>query len=195
MILIILVWVVVIWSVSLASPPSVSFLPSQLWWLQTSPTWCEKTTEGLLSVSSCSLCHSSVTEWKATRLLRLFTPSPLTCPSVRLVCGLCLLHRMSRLHRASSPVYPPSVCSPIKHIHIKHTHQMLACQYKDTHGSLHSNIHPNRHTTFRRTDNLHKTLLFRLSALHSKLRYLFICPFKWIYSCQLNYIRLIFVCV
>lgn len=57
----------------------------------------------------------------------------------------CWLYRTSRLHGVSSVCIPP----PPLFIHkqTKHSHQMLACQYKDTLGCLHTN-------TYTKTDTL-----------------------------------------
>lgn len=107
-----------------------------------------------------------VTQWKATRLLRLYAPHLWPVPQfAACVCCACCIE-LADLHRPSSAVYPPSVCSPIKHMQTKHTHQMLACQYKDTRMA---HCIPT-HTC--------KQKHYVLSALRSKLRYLNV--FLWI---------------
>lgn len=71
---------------------------------QTSPVWCFKTSKGLFNVCSCLLCHSSVSEWGATRHRRLCTPCPLTHTS-----SGCVLVLKSA---AATAVLPLSVCLP-----------------------------------------------------------------------------------
>lgn len=69
-------------------------------------------------------------------------PSPLTCTSAHCmrVCAGCV-------EWAATAVYPPSVYPPFKHIQTKHTHQMLACPYKDMHGCLHTNTYTQTHAS------------------------------------------------
>lgn len=70
----------------------------------TSPVRCYKTSKGLFNVCLRSLCHSSVSEWGATRHRRLCTPCPLTHTS-----SGCVLVLKST---AATAVQPLSVCSP-----------------------------------------------------------------------------------
>lgn len=88
--------------------------------------WCYKTSKGLFSVFSRLLCHSSVSEWGATRHQRLCAPCPLTHTSFDCVPVL--------KSAAATAVQPLSVFYPFQCMQTKHTHQMLAYPYKDMHG-------------------------------------------------------------
>lgn len=136
-------------------------------------------------------CHSSVTEWEATRLRWQYAPWPLTCTSSHCmwVCAACV-------GGAATAVRPPSAYSPFKYLQTKHTHQMLAYQYKDMHRSFaFQYMHLNRNITFQRKDSVtffFFTLALWLSTLNSMLWPC--CCFVIIHTCQLGYIRLISVC-
>lgn len=86
---------------------------------QTSPFWCYKTSKGLFNVCSRLLCHSSVSEWGATRPSEAvhtvpFDPhliwlragfeerSSYSCPTP--VClSACLLHLLVHADKAHTP--------------------------------------------------------------------------------------------
>lgn len=102
----------------------------------------------------------------------------------------CMGYQLSTL-RLSTP--PP----PFNHIQTKHTHQMLACRYKDTHGCLHTNTYTQTDTLCSRGQTaLHissNTITVLLPASDSKLRC--VSCFVWLQTCQLGYIRLMCVCM
>lgn len=143
---------------------------------------------------SYSLCHSSVTEWKATRLRRLYTPSPLTCTSAHCVC-LCWLFRMN-----SYSCLPSACLPPLKHIQTKHRHQMLAYQFKDTHRCLHTNTCTQTQTPRSREQKALRssnTITLWLSALDSKSGSVnvLLCVYRLsVRLSQLGFIGLICVC-
>lgn len=93
---------------------------------QTSSLQCYKASKGLFNVCSGLLCHSSVSEWGATRHRRLCALRPLTRTSSSSVLVL--------KSTAATAVQPLPVCFPLFQPADKaHTHQMLIYPYKDIH--------------------------------------------------------------
>lgn len=127
---------------------------------------------------SCLLCHSSVTEWEATRLRRLYTPSPLTCTSSHCLC-VCYSYSC-----------PSSVClPPFKHTHRQSAHtRCLHANTKTCMDVLRTNTYTQTDTSCSRGRTALQTLW--LSALDSRLWSVYFV----LHSCQLGYIRLICVC-